>query len=198
MENGRDHKHRHEDRNHSLLSGTSSVSPLTSPFSSDIKLLPTRLSREKKIQKHKPIESEFPVLQTVIKSNATGLDYRIYRLFIDPTKYKKTVSSSIAKIVENVNLQMTEFFNTKNSIFVIEIRTEFKPACDFSCIHDEGAMCILLYYVKEKIAFALNSRVSISDEFSVIVASVRNVDSKASQLLRSFSEVVKCLLKKFA
>lgn len=68
------------------------------------------------------------------------------------------------------------FFDPKTSISAIEMLATFKLACDTHRIHQGAVTWLLTHYVNETLAYALNGRMCVTEKYSSIAASVRNVD----------------------
>lgn len=90
------------------------------------------------------------------------------------------------------------FFDPKDSISVIKYLATFKLAWDNNSIHEGAVIWVLLRYVSETLAKALNSCMCATNRYFSFAALVRNVENWAPKLLRSYIEVVNYLLKKFA
>lgn len=100
-------------------------------------------------------------------------------------------------MVKKVKLQVkAHLFDPKDPISITEILATFKLSFD-TRIHEGGAMWVLPHYVNETSANH-NSRMCATDNSSPIAASVRNADNRSCKLRRSYPEVTKYLLEKFA
>lgn len=87
-------------KNKKLSSSSSSLlSLLSSPAVSEVDSITTRAP---KVRKRKPVEAEVLVLQVGEKNYAQALDYGIYQLASESSKYGETVSSYIVKLVKKV------------------------------------------------------------------------------------------------
>lgn len=105
--------------------------------------------------------------------------------------YDETVSSYTAKMFKNVKLQIKEhFFDPKDPIFVTGFLATSKLVYDTNCIHEEVAMWVLSHYITETVANALNNRMCTTKKSFPTAASVRNVDRRSRELLRSYPEAL--------
>lgn len=130
---------------------------------------------------------------------ASTINHHNYRLASKSTKYDKTVSSYIAKIIKKVNSQMkAQFCDWKDLISFIGTLATFKLACNTHRIHDRAAMRVILHYGNKRLVNALNSCVSATGKSSHISLSFHSVDNGFCKFLRSYREVVDYLLKKFS
>lgn len=90
------------------------------------------------------------------------------------------------------------FFDPKESISIIWFLDILKFVGDTNCINKKAEIRVIPRYVNEVFANALNSRVCTSNKSSPIAASVGNLDDRLRQLLRSYPEIVKHMIKHFA
>lgn len=66
------------------------------------------------------------------------------------------------------------FFNAKNPIFTIELLATFKLAYDSNKIHEGAVMWVLLHFVMNALANALNSHKCAENRFAPLILFVRN------------------------
>lgn len=143
-------------------------------------------------------ELKQPVEQTVKKHYASAIDYQTYRLTNRSPRYDYTVLSYFAKLVKKFKSQLkAHFFDPEYRISIIGFLRTIELPCDTNKTHDGPAMWVLLQFVKENIANALNSRVCTEGRTASLTATVRYNGVRPRRLLRWYPEVVSNLLKKY-
>lgn len=103
-------------------------------------------------------------------------------------------------MMHKVNSQMKAYsLDPSDPISIIGFLSTFLLACDTNSLHESAAMWILPFFVKNALATIVNSRMSAADSINLVVASVNSTEQLIQKnLLRSHSELVNCLLKKFS
>lgn len=92
---------------------------------------------------------------------------------------------------------MAYFFDTKDSISIIGFLATFNLACNTNLVHKGAEMWVLPHYLNETLANAFNSHMCTDDKSTPITASFRSNGVISRELLRSFTEEVIYLFKKF-
>lgn len=122
--------------------------------------------------------------------------------FSSPTNPQSTKKQSRTKLLNWLRRLNPKWKRTsltrKNTITIIGFLASFQLACNIKSIHEEIAMEVLHIYVKKTHSNALFSRTCATVKSFPIAASVRNVDNRFYNHLRSNLEVGNYLLKKFA
>lgn len=132
------------------------------------------------------VEAELFILQTVKEKYAQAIDYRTYRITNKSPKYDDTVFRYIAKWVKKFKSQMrTHYFDPGEPILIINSIATFKLAYDTNRIREGATIWVLLLYVYETLANALNNRKSAKDKIASIIISVRINETRSRECLRS-------------
>lgn len=141
--------------------------------------------------------STLPVVKTVEKFYALAADYRTYRLANRSPRYGDTISNYFASFVKKIKSQVkAHFFDHKDPISIMRFLATFKLPCVTNKIHEDVTIWGLPHFVKESIANASNSRMCAEDRTAPFSATVRHDEIRLRKLLRSYSKMVKYLVKK--
>lgn len=144
-----------------------------------------------KVRKLKQVEAEIHCLQTVKKKYSKELDYRTFWLANKTPKYNETISCHIEKLVKNVKSRTkAHYFGLKKPIFIIGFLPTFKHACGTNRFHKEAAMWVILQNIHETLDNALNGRMCAEERTILILALVRNNDTRSRENLLAYPEVV--------
>lgn len=85
-----------------------------------------------------------------------------------------------------------------DSISIISFLSTFRRACDANHIHEEAAMRVLSFFVKNTFATTIDSRMSAAPHIAPVFATVNTVEpTTQKEHFCFYPEVSRYLLKKF-
>lgn len=131
-----------------------------------------------------PVRPILPILQTAKKNYRQVVDFCKYRLAYRSTRYDETLKSYICRRVNKLKSEkMSRFVDPSDPIFIIFIiglRAVFNWLATPKNFHEDEAMRVLPFFVKNVLAPKLNSRMSAVAYTSLVVVS----GSTTEQLIR--------------
>lgn len=115
-------------------------------------------------------------------------DYRFYRLIKKLDRYDDNVASEIRKMRRKVAVQMkSQAYNGKASRSRTNILTEFKCACDSSCIHEGSAVWLFQTFVNCHALVAIKTRLAWSHNYA----------TSHDEPITAYVEVLNHILKRY-
>lgn len=81
-------------------------------------------------------------------------------------------------------------FDSLDSIFIIDLLSSLKLACETNGIHESATLWLLHFFIKKQAAFALNSRIALKSKF------LRKCQKEWT--LTAYCKVVNCLKELYA
>lgn len=156
----------------------------------------SKLKKNHKLSETKATNPELCFLWTVDMHYHQEIDFWPYWYVNQSLKYDDIVSSY--RTTEKVKFQMkAHFFKTINVISIIRFLATFRFADNTRNIFEGAATWVLSLYEMKTLTNALNGRICAEEHISLFATFVCNEAQSSRTMLRSYTKVVKYLVKKY-